>query len=98
LILSFNDKTAKLKEKCDELKRKMNIREMQECEAEKQLGSLKKVIAEKNEVIAELRARAEAERRKEGVGMRRSRTKKRNYFISDGEKEHGEVEMSELEN
>jgi hypothetical protein len=40
--------------------------------------------------------RIDAEKRKESASVVRG--KRRNYFISDGEKEHGEIQMSELEN
>jgi hypothetical protein len=39
--------------------------------------------------------RADSEKRKENASV--IRMKKKNYFISDGEKEHGEAQMSELE-
>ena len=66
-----------------------------ERENEVEIGHLRKVIAEKNEVIYDLNMKVEEQRfRKESFASKKSRVKKRSYYIGDGDKEGTEYKMS----
>lgn len=95
-MASYNDKLSKLREHCDELRAKVEDRDE---DNSYEITNLKKIINDKNEVISDLKFRIETEqKRKESVCSRKSRVRKRSFFIGDGEKDANGFKMSQLEN
>lgn len=93
--LAFNEKIMKIKEQYDDLRLRLNQLSERKNEAEVEVNVLKKTITEKNDLINDLRYRIDSEKKaKESAASKKSRIRKRSYFISDGERDQGSLPLS----